>query len=106
MSWKAVDLQMAVHKNSEAALRQSQMQHKPVVDQELLAGANQKMTELQRHKSGKVDETTGLTVRDDGGRHGDGKPPGQGNNKKRQPQQKAESASEHPYKGHHIDLSL
>jgi len=106
MSLKSIEMQIAIPRTTEAGMVQNQLLHKPVADQTNLAEQASKMTEEMRHKNGKVDETTGLNIREKQQRDQPrklNKRYGKNNN-----QAKEEEAErvEHPYKGHHIDLSL
>ncbi|MFC9708004.1 hypothetical protein JNUCC31_27245 [Paenibacillus sp. JNUCC31] len=104
MSFKAVELQIAVPRTSEAGRYQSETQQRPVTDQSLLAEQTAKEANEARQRSEALDETAHTNVRD-----------GQSKNKEQQNgSNEAESAlvqetikpAEHPYKGKHIDLSL
>ncbi|WP_281887588.1 hypothetical protein [Paenibacillus sp. YYML68] len=111
MTLRAIDLQFALHKNDEVGLKQNQLNQKPVVDQAALSEAAQKETLAQRGRSMKMEETNGASIRDEGkqggGNAGDG-------NKSRKSSKQAQSggsasskpSKDHPFKGHHIDLSL
>lgn len=109
MSLKSIDMQLAVQKNNEASIRQSQLMHKPVLDQEMAGEASAKQAERSRQRSAKVGDLAGLKVREDGssGTGGDrgGKPRAKAGTPAKTPV-KPEPAGEHPYKGRHIDLSL
>jgi hypothetical protein len=103
MSLKAIDLQFAIHKNDEAGYRQNQLSQKPQQDQAVLENQAAQSTEKQRQRSAKVDETDSAAIRDR--RQGSGKQEQQG--KRSKPQSSSSSSEgEHPFKGHHIDLSL
>jgi uncharacterized membrane protein len=104
MSFKAVELQIAVPRTSEAGRYQNEAQQRPVIDQNLLAEQTAKEANEARQRSEALDETAHTDVRD-----------GQSRNKE---QQSGSNESEvtstletvkpakHPYKGKHIDLSL
>ncbi|KOY13486.1 hypothetical protein [Paenibacillus xylanivorans] len=104
MSFKAVELQIAVPRTSEAGRYQSEAQQRPVIDQNLLAEQTAKEANEARQRSEALDETAHTNVRD-----------GQSSNKEQHSgSNEPESTStletvkpaEHPYKGKHIDLSL
>ncbi|QLG41370.1 hypothetical protein MKY42_12120 [Paenibacillus sp. FSL W7-1088] len=104
MSFKAVELQIAVPRTSEAGRYQSEAQQRPVIDQNLLAEQTAKEANEARQRSEALDETAHTDIRD-----------GQSRNKEQQSgsnEPEATSAlepakpAEHPYKGKHIDLSL
>ncbi|MFS0856856.1 MULTISPECIES: hypothetical protein [Paenibacillus] len=104
MSFKAVELQIAVPRTSEAGRYQNEAQQRPVIDQNLLAEQTAKEANEARQRSEALDETAHTDVRD-----------GQSRNKEQQSgSNESEVTStletvkpaEHPYKGKHIDLSL
>lgn len=107
MSFKAVDMSFAVHKNADAGQLQREIQQKPQVDQMALAAVRQRLTEGSRKRAEGLKETDKSEIRD------------RREEKKRQQaaaSQTAHGASdspgqppalpEHPYKGHHVDVSL
>ncbi|KRF31900.1 hypothetical protein [Paenibacillus sp. Soil787] len=107
MSFKAIDLQFAVHKNDEAGIRQNQLMQKPRQDETILENQAAQITEKDRHRSSKLEESVRPDLKD----HGDQRQ--QSNKGKAKNKGKTDSASsegshqpDHPYKGHHIDLSL
>lgn len=110
MSFKAIDMQIAVQKSTEAGMKQNQLMNKPVLDQEMLAANLVKRSEATRQKSSKVDESVNHLIRD-----------GQENGKNKLLQQSKKKQSKavaktgdtqtsaiagHPFKGKHIDFSL
>lgn len=104
MSFKAVELQIAVPRTSEAGRYQNEAQQRPVIDQNLLAEQTAKEANEARQRSEALDETAHTDVRD-----------GQSRNKEQQSgsnefevtsTQETVKPAEHPYKGKHIDLSL
>ncbi|WP_409340949.1 hypothetical protein [Paenibacillus sp. MBLB4367] len=105
MNFKPIDLQLAVHKNGDAAHWQNQMQQKPVLDQAAAAGAMQKDAELNRSRSEKSESAAKANIRDERKRS---RPDRQTTESNRQPGESegAPQSCEHPYKGHRIDLSL
>lgn len=106
MSFKAVDMSFAVHKNADAGQLQREIQQKPQMDQLALAAVEQRLTEGSRKRTEGLKETDKSEIRD------------RREEKKRQQaaSQTAHGASdspgqppvqaEHPYKGHHVDVSL
>lgn len=107
MSFKAIDLQFAVHKNDEAGIRQNQLMQKPRQDETILENQAAQSTEKDRHRSSKLEESARADINDHGGQKqqmAERKP------KNKKPSLSASSEPEHqpnhPYKGHHIDLSL
>jgi hypothetical protein len=110
MSFKAIDMQVAVHRSTETGMKQNQLMHKPVLDQAILAANIEKNTEATRNKNTKVDETMNHVIRDD---QENGKNKLLKQTKKKQasatgkidePHSSANAG--HPYKGKHIDFSL
>ncbi|QGQ96256.1 hypothetical protein EHS13_15900 [Paenibacillus psychroresistens] len=110
MSFKAIDMQIAVQKSTETGMKQNQLMHKPVLDQAMLATTLERGAESSRQKSSKVDESVNHVIRDD---EENGK-----NRMLKQTKKKQVKAAEtmegsrssvsggHPYKGKHIDFSL
>jgi hypothetical protein len=106
MSMRSIDLQFALHKNDEAGIKQNQLSHKPQQDQAILETQSALSTEEQRARINMVDETSSAGIRDAIKE----KHQKQGNDSQKN-QATAEKSgkggnSEHPYKGHHIDISL
>lgn len=110
MSMKPVEMQFALHKNDEAGLKQHQMVQKRVEDQAMLNSSNEKSTIKDRQVSAKTEETGQASIKDDqSGRSGERDPRGGGGAKKSAEESKqapGDTAPEHPFKGHHIDLTL
>jgi hypothetical protein len=107
MSFKAIDLQFAVHKNDEAGIRQNQLMQKPRQDETILENQAAQSTEKDRHRSSKLEESARADIQDHGGKEQ------QMAERKSKNKKTSSSASpepdhqpNHPYKGHHIDLSL
>lgn len=109
MSLKSIDMQVSVHRNPEAGQLQQQLQHKQVHDQAVLADTTDKNAIRERQRSAKVDDTAEAKIRDEGhsgggrGNHPDERRPGKAPDGKGKA---GEKGIEHPFKGHHIDLSL
>ncbi|MEX2462232.1 MAG: hypothetical protein WD469_13210 [Paenibacillaceae bacterium] len=110
MSFKAIDMQIAVQKSSETGMKQNQLMHKTVMDQAMLAASLEKKADATRQKSSKVDESINHLIRDD-----------QENEKNklykltRKKLARTDGNTDalptidnvgHPFKGKHIDLSL
>ncbi|UJF35369.1 hypothetical protein [Paenibacillus hexagrammi] len=111
MSMKAIDLQFAVHKNDEAGIRQNQMMQKPRLDEALLENQASQTVERDRHRSSKLEESAKSNIHDQAHQgQGRGQEPVSSNAKEKQSSDAAGSASstcfDHPYKGHHIDVTL
>jgi hypothetical protein len=107
MSLKAVDLQMALHRNDEAGIRQNQLQHKPDVDQSQLAEQAVRRADREREQAAKLEETAETHIKP-GDSNGSGKRQRRGRKEPEAAEATAEEPkiSPHPYKGHFIDVSL
>ncbi|MCP3772826.1 hypothetical protein NLX71_05755 [Paenibacillus sp. MZ04-78.2] len=110
MSMKPVEMQFALHKNDEVGLKQHQMVQKRVEDQAMLNSSNEKSTIKERQISAKTEETGQASIKDDqSDRSGERNSRGGGGARKSAEEAKQASggtAPEHPFKGHHIDLTL
>ena len=103
MSMKAVEMQIAIPRTSEVGKVQNELHHRPEQDQQFLAEQQLKEAAEMSRRSESVDEAADAAVRDEGGR-----------NKHRLNQAASPSAGEHedlqnaqhPFKGHHLDVSL
>ncbi|SFE16964.1 hypothetical protein SAMN04487969_101439 [Paenibacillus algorifonticola] len=107
MAFKPIDLQISVPRTPESSGLQGQMNHKPMSDQTKLAEQQAAQTELVRHKNTEVEHSAGLNVRQDQetSKQSDER---KGKRKKQDEQDKHEENHPpvHPYKGHHVDISL
>ncbi|WP_339241615.1 hypothetical protein MKX40_11315 [Paenibacillus sp. FSL R5-0517] len=104
MSFKAVELQIAVPRTSEAGRYQSEAQQRPITDQNLLAEQTTKEANEARQRSEAMDETSQTSVRD--GQTNDGNQQSGSDGQQTVEAQETVKPAEHPYKGKHIDLSL
>jgi hypothetical protein len=109
MSLKAIDLQFAVHKNDEAGIKQNQLMQKPRQDEVVLEQQAVLDTERDRSRSSKLEESHRADLKDQ--RNAKQAPQQRRERKVGASQQSAQSEEgivvpAHPYKGHHIDLSL
>ncbi|WP_284639089.1 hypothetical protein [Paenibacillus silviterrae] len=108
MNMKPVEMQFALHKNDEVGLKQHQLQHKPIQDQAVLLEASERKTENDRQISSKTEETAHAFIRDESKQSGGH--PKERKRKRQEPgsngQPSQARAKDHPFKGHHIDLSL
>jgi hypothetical protein len=110
MSFKAIDMQIAVQKSIETGIKQNQLMHKPVLDQANLAANIEKNADATRQKSSKVDESAHHIIRD-GQENGKNHLLKQSKKKKSNDMGTIEAPGTtvntgHPFKGKHIDLSL
>ncbi|KUP24333.1 hypothetical protein [Paenibacillus sp. DMB5] len=103
MSLKPVELQIALPRTTDAGKVQNELLHRPVLDQQMLAGQNVKHAAEQAQRTSGVDESSETKLRGDGEREND-----QGNRSSGQGQKNKDTPhdAEHPYKGRRIDLSL
>lgn len=104
MNMKSVELQIAVPRTAEAGRIQQDHLQRPANDQHMLNAQTVKKTELDRHRSQGVDETAHTEVRE--GEKQSSENMSHGNQRHRQNESEQQTAAEHPYKGHHLDLSL
>ncbi|MGF7029705.1 hypothetical protein J2T17_000610 [Paenibacillus mucilaginosus] len=108
MSIKPVELHMALHKNDEVGVKQQELSRRPVTDQMALGQQAEKTTIKERQVSAAAEQAHGSGV------HGElpkerrpGGARGRVRGGKEQVQEKREQVrGDHPFKGHHIDLSL
>ncbi|WP_342561483.1 hypothetical protein NST84_17680 [Paenibacillus sp. FSL R7-0345] len=103
MSLKPVELQIALPRTTDAGRVQHEQLHRPVLDQQMLAGQNVKHTAEQAQRTSGIDESAETKLRGDGER-GNGQ--GSASTGQEQKSQDAPHDAEHPYKGRRIDLSL
>lgn len=102
MSLKPVELQIALPRTHEAGKVQNQMQQRPALDQQQLAGQSVKHSQEIALRSSEVDESAETALRDGGkGNHQDGHA-----DPRKPHKQETVHDAEHPFKGHRIDLSL
>lgn len=105
MSFKAVELQIAVPRTSEAGRYQNEYQQRPMLDQQMIAEQTAKEAQASSQRSTAVDETADAAVRDgqshQGERHG-----GTLARDVEETQEQQPKLAEHPFKGKHIDLSF
>lgn len=105
MNLKAVEMQIAVPRTGEAGRIQQDMQHRPVVDQNMLSVEQMKQQEHQRQRSTGVDESAeNTTVKRE--EQQAGQQQGQAQTEEHEEEQTKERPAVHPFKGKHIDFSL
>lgn len=108
MSFKAVDMSFAVHKNADVGQLQREIQQKPQVDQLALAQGQQQTAEGARKRTEGLKETDKSAIRN----KQEEKKRRQGSTAQASQEASDPSSSqtpaqaEHPYKGHHVDVSL
>ncbi|WP_340024082.1 hypothetical protein MHI24_03030 [Paenibacillus sp. FSL K6-1096] len=102
MSMKPVELQIALPRTHDAGRVQNNLQQRPALDQQQLAGQNVKQTQEIAQRSSEVDESAESALRDGG----KGSRPGSQAYPRKQEKPEDTHEAEHPYKGHRIDFSL
>lgn len=103
MNMKPVELQIAVPRTTEAARVQNELQQRPLLDQQQLAGQQLKSAETAQQRSAEVEESSEPGIRDDGGTGGGSQSGMQSGAEQEEPRLKE---AEHPYKGKRFDVSL
>lgn len=108
MSLKAVDMSFAVHKNADAGQFQREIQQKPQIDQMALAEVQQRTAEGSRKRPEGLKETDKPEIRK---RREEKKRQQQGDSSRGdtgtvEAAAQTPNQAEHPYKGHHVDVSL
>jgi hypothetical protein len=102
---KSVELQIAVPRTQEAGKIQNEFQQRSTQEQTFLANQQIKESRELRQRSTGVDETVNSSIREEGKQHHSSQQNGQSQSNQLE-QQSEKHPAEHPYKGHHIDLSL
>ncbi len=102
---KSVELQIAVPRTQEAGKIQNEFHQRSAQEQSLLMNQQIKESRELRHRSSGVADTAKSSIREEGKQQhsseSDGHSP---SNHQDHPSEQHQA--EHPYKGHHIDLSL
>ncbi|NIK68856.1 MULTISPECIES: hypothetical protein [unclassified Paenibacillus] len=107
MAFKPIDLQWSIPRTPEAGGIQSQSNHKANAEVSRLAELASKQTEQLRSRNTGVEQTGGTNVRNDRERQNGN--PYLAKRKQKQGQEESansEEKAEHPYKGHHVDITL
>ena len=105
MSLRSIDMHLAINKDVRAGQIQQQMQQKPLNDQNLLAGSQEKAAEHERHKSGQVSEAASASVHPDDSSGQKGEHSSDQRKRTKEPMNdRAPRDIEHPYKGRRIDI--
>jgi len=104
MNFKPVEMQIAMPRTTEMSQIAQQMQHKPAVDQQHAMQAAVKQAELQRTTTEKLEQTAETAIRDS--ESGPGQNRQQDARRSKKKEKKENGTVTHPYKGHHIDLTL
>lgn len=103
MNMKPVELQIAVPRTTEATRVQNELQQRPHLEQQQLAGEQLKSAEAAQQRSAEVEESSEPGIRDDGGKSGGSQSGMQPGAEQEEPRLKE---AEHPYKGKRLDVSL
>jgi len=106
MGLSPLNLQLSVPRAPELSNLQQQAMNRPVMEQTMLEATVVKEAEQKRTQAAAVDETEKGIIRDQ-----EKDPNGQGSKKKndrtRSKQElERELSTDHPYKGHHLDIRL
>lgn len=104
MSLKSVELQVAIPRTQEATRVQEQLHQRPQQDQQQVAGQLQKQSETERKRPQSMQESEQRVIRDD--EHSNGKQSSEQQSGHKKKQHKQKESCIHPYKGHHIDITL
>ncbi|MEO3945076.1 hypothetical protein [Gorillibacterium sp. CAU 1737] len=105
MSFKSIDMQIAVHKQPDVSLIQRQLSEKPVLDQSAAASSQLKQDEVQRRRSPEASKAEEGTIRQSGERE---KKESHGRflSRAASDQENEQTETPHPYKGHRLDIKL
>jgi len=106
MSFRSVEMQIAIPRTSEAQVAQNQLLQKPVLDQEALAAKELQQKERELRQSTGVQESDGPAIRQEKEKSGGRESGGKQKRKPPAPRKQSGEKAAHPYKGHHIDLTL
>lgn len=110
MSLKSIDMSLAVHKNADAGQLQRELQQKPAADQAALAESGVKTADNERQRPSMLEETdkSRIRARQEGqkGKKDKGSSSKSAGTKADDPKRSHTADPGHPFKGHHIDLSL
>jgi hypothetical protein len=103
MGLRAVELQIAVPRTTEASKIQQENLFRPSIEQSILADRTSEETERMRTRSDNVKESASGLIHDGhpGEQHG-----ARQHHSEQQPEEHHVTPAEHPYKGKHIDLSF
>lgn len=106
MTLRSIEMQVALPRVNDVGQVQNQLSQKPLFDQALLAQKEALKSQEQLKRSNEVDKSSTLLVGEEDaerGARGQNRQPGA---RKRRSSEAGDKASIHPYKGHHIDLTL
>src|SRR5690625_2689352 len=103
MSWKSVEMQVAIPRTQEAGKQQDQLMRQSQHFQETLAQTHQKELQLKRKKVNEFDETRSLFVKEE--KDEASKEKHKKHHTKQKKKMKKQQPFEHPYLGQSIDYS-
>ncbi|ANE47563.1 hypothetical protein SY83_16170 [Paenibacillus swuensis] len=104
MSLRSIEMQIAIPRTNDITPIQKEMNQKPSIDQQLLAEHATKLADEARSQSTRMEETDKSGVSDRERKGAPYIPPGK--RRKNSKQHPDQAKSEHPFKGHHIDVSF
>ncbi|SFI52738.1 hypothetical protein SAMN02799624_01212 [Paenibacillus sp. UNC496MF] len=108
MPYRPIDLQVSVPRTPETASQQSQMNHRPALEQALLEKDAAKTTEERRSRNAEVEQTGNRGIsskRDRDSRSAAKRSARQNPGQAGQERKDERDEPPHPYKGKHIDVS-
>lgn len=105
MSLKSIDTQLSLSRARDVGAIQNQMIHKPSDDQVSLAALAQRKMEDDRKKMSRVSKTSEMSIKDQQSQNQQGQA-GSQHSKNNHKTEDESHASDHPFKGHRIDISL
>jgi len=109
MTLRAIEMQVALPRTTDAGNIQNQLSQKPVMDQSMLAQESLKQAEHEQKRTTKTEQASNLLIREEDARREQNSRRQGGNRKAPGNQPSADSGKklpDHPYKGRFIDLTL
>ncbi|MDG0793570.1 hypothetical protein OMP38_24090 [Cohnella ginsengisoli] len=107
MSYKPIDVQTSIPRSIELTPLQASQQLRQAIDQAALGAQAQKLAERDAKRNAKSEGTGHKSISDeDDPKESRQKRPFAKKKRAGEHEQTETHAAEHPYKGHHIDLSL
>ncbi|MFC4811262.1 hypothetical protein [Paenibacillus sp. GCM10023250] len=104
MPYRPIDLQVSVPRTPDTAAQQSQMNHRPALEQTLLEKDAAKTTEEQRSRNAEVERSNIGSERDRESRSSEKRGARQNRGQPVQESKDERDEPPHPYKGKHIDV--
>lgn len=103
MSFKSIEMQVALPRTKDAGRIQEQLNQRSMINQSQESVEQKNKTEAERHKPLKMNGSEQRTI---SSQDENSKNSNNGSGKRRQKEEENEKNSPHPYKGKHIDISL